>query len=236
LNFIGRERRRGEVVEQRKIGLFGGTFNPIHLGHLRGAEEVRELCGLHEVIFIPAASPPHKDTRHIVEGRHRLEMAKLATRGNPHFSTSAVELERSGKSFSIDTLRYFRERYDDSFFFILGREAFLEIETWKDYQDLFSLSHFIVMTGEGLGGPPPGDPFPKTVASYFHDAPGTGCWIHRSGLTLRFQEIHFLDISSTRIRELLGRGLSAKYLLEAGVESYIERNGLYRGEQEGRVG
>ena len=216
------------MAEKRKIGLFGGTFNPIHLGHLRGAEEVRELCGLHEVIFIPAAVPPHKNTRHILEGRHRLEMVKLATQGNPHFSASAVDLERPGKSFSIDTLRYFRERYEDSFFFILGRDAFLEIETWKDYEDLFSLCHFIVMTGGGIGGPPQGDQLPEVLVPSFRYAPESRCWVHRSGHTLLFQKIHFLDISSTRIRDLLEKGQSAKYLMEAGVEGYIERNRLYR--------
>ena len=218
------------MAEKRKIGLFGGTFNPIHLGHLRGAEEVRERCGLHEVIFIPAASPPHKDTRHILEGHHRLEMVKLATQGNHHFSASAAELERPGKSFSIDTLRYFRERYEDSFFFILGRDAFLEIETWKDYQDLFSLCHFIVMTGGGIGGSPLTDQLPKALVPSFRYASEVRCWIHRSGHTLHFREIHFLDISSTRIRDLLGKGQSTKYLMEAGVEGYIERNGLYRKE------
>jgi nicotinate-nucleotide adenylyltransferase len=216
------------VAEKRKIGLFGGTFNPIHLGHLRGAEEIRELCGLDEVIFIPAASPPHKSPTHIVESRHRLEMVRLATQGNPHFSASAVELERPGKSFSIDTLRYFRERSEDAFFFILGRDAFLEIETWKDYQSLFSLSHFIVMIGGGMGGASLSDQLPKVLVPSFRDAPESQSWIHRSGHTLRFQEIHFLDISSTRIRELLGKGRSAKYLVEAGVEGYIEQNGLYR--------
>jgi nicotinate-nucleotide adenylyltransferase len=224
------------VAEKRKVGLFGGTFNPIHVGHLRGAEEVRQLCGLGEVIFIPAATPPHKSTRHILEGRHRLEMVRLATQGNPYFSSSAVELERPGKSFSIDTVRYFRERYEDSIFFILGRDAFLEIETWKEYQELFSLCHFIVMIEAGMEGRLMSDQLPETLAPSFHDAPGMGCWIHRSGHTLRFQEIHFLDISSTRIRDLLGKGLSAKYLLEAGVESYIERNGLYRQEPGGKDG
>ncbi len=212
------------VTQRRRIGLFGGTFNPIHLGHLRGAEEVREQGGLDEVIFIPAALPPHKNTSHIVDGRHRLEMARLATKSNPHFSVSAVELERPGKSFSIDTLRYFRETYEDDLHFIVGQDAFLEIETWKDYQSLFSLSHFIVMTGVGLGG----DQLPRALVQDFRYAPEARYWIHRSDNTLRFQEIHFLDISSTRIRALLERGRSAKYLVEAEVEAYIERNGLYR--------
>ena len=216
------------MVEKRKIGLFGGTFNPIHLGHLRGAEEVRERCGLHEVIFIPAAFPPHKTTSPILEGPHRLEMVKLATQNNPRFSASAVELERPGKSFSIDTLRYFRERYEDSFYFILGQDAFLEIETWKEYESLFSLCHFVVMARAGSEKRPRRDQLPKALLPSFQYAPGDRCWVHRSGQTLRFQEIHFLDISSTRIRGLLEKGQSAKYLMEAQVEGYIERNGLYR--------
>ena len=164
-------------------------------------------------------------------------MVKLATQSNVHFSASAVELERPGKSFSIDTLRYFRERYEDSFFFILGRDAFLEIETWKEYENLFSLCHFIVMTGIVIERRPQSDQLPEVLVPSFRYAPEARCWIHRSGHTLRFQEIHFLDISSTRIRELLEKGQSAKYLMEAEVEGYIERNGLYRrGPGKGDLG
>jgi len=111
---------------ERRIGLFGGTFNPIHLGHLRGAEEIREAFGLQEVIFIPAALPPHKMTEEMIQARHRLEMVKRATRKNSQFSASDVELKRPGKSYSVDTIRYFREKFEDSLYFILE-----EMPSWK---------------------------------------------------------------------------------------------------------
>lgn len=214
--------------EEERIGLFGGTFNPIHLGHLRGAEEIREAFGLKEVIFIPAAFPPHKEKEGIIEPYHRMEMVRLATASNPYFSTSEVELKREGKSYTIDTLRYFRERYPNPLFFILGRDAFVEIETWKDFQHLFSLSNFIVMTRpkgqRGLSSPP----IPKALIPLYKYDPKRGGWLHPSGHTLYFKEISYLEISSTKIRELIERGESVKYLIPSEVESYIKEKGLYQ--------
>jgi len=216
------------VIERKRIGLFGGTFSPIHLGHLRGAEEVREAFALHEVIFIPAAIPPHKRAENVIEGKHRLEMVKRATRTNPSFSVSNAELERPGKSYSIDTLRHFQENHQDSVFFILGRDAFLEIETWMKFQSLFSLANFIVMTQPGSGKVSRKDQLPEALRSVFRYNSGDGCWIHTSDHTLHFKEIMFLDISSTRIRELIDRGQSVKYLVPGEVEGYIQEHDLYR--------
>jgi nicotinate-nucleotide adenylyltransferase len=217
-----------EIGEGRRIGLFGGTFNPIHWGHLRGGEEIREAFGLQKVVFIPAAIPPHKVTEKVIEARHRLEMVKLAIMTNPSFSVSSVELERPGKSYSIDTLQYFRERKEDSLFFILGRDAFVEIETWKDFQRLFFLSNFIVMTRSGFGKTPLHSQLPETLVSIFRYDQEVKAWIHTSGHTLHFKEITFLDISSTKIRKLLEKGESVKYLISAEVEAYAKEYGLYR--------
>ena len=210
---------------QKKIGLFGGTFNPIHLGHLRGAEEIREAFGLEKVIFIPAALPPHKMTEEIIDGRHRLEMVERATRGNSRFSTSDVELKRPGKSYSIDTIRYFREKVKGSLYFILGRDAFVEIETWKDFQHLFSLCNFIIMTRPGLIQAPP---LPGALVPAFRFDQGASGWVHVSGNMVFFKEIKLLDISSTRVRELVEKRESIKYLVPSEVEAYIEKHGLYR--------
>jgi nicotinate-nucleotide adenylyltransferase len=210
---------------QKKIGLFGGTFNPIHLGHLRGAEEIREAFGLQEVIFIPAAHPPHKTTEEIIEARHRLEMVKRATRKNPQFSTSDVELKRPGKSYSIDTIRYFREKFKDSLYFILGKDAFVEIETWKDFKNLFSLCNFIIMVRPGLVQT---SPLPVALAPAFRYNEGAPGWVHESGNIVFLKEINFLDISSTKVRELVEKGGSIKYLVPPEVEAYIEKHGLYR--------
>ena len=208
--------------------MFGGTFNPIHLGHLRGAEEIREAFGLQEVIFIPAALPPHKMTKKIIEAHHRLEMVKQAARKNPQFSTSDVELKRPGKSYSIDTIRYFREIFKDSLYFILGGDAFVEIDTWKDFRNLFSLCNFIVMIRPGFGQ---AFPVPGALAPDFRYDGGASEWVHVSGKKIFFKEINFLDISSTKIRELAKKGESIKYLVPPEVEAYIEKHGLYqRGE------
>jgi nicotinate-nucleotide adenylyltransferase len=208
--------------------LFGGTFNPIHLGHLRGAEEIWQAFRLEEVIFIPSSNPPHKVTEKVIEAKHRLEMVKLATSSNPHFSTSDLELSRPGRSFSIDTIRFFRERHQDTFFFILGGDAFVEIETWKNFQDLFSLCHFIVMARPGSQNNISSSPFTKTLVPDFRYGPEEKAWIHLSGHRVYFKEISFLDISSTKVRELIENGETVKYLIPAEVETYIQKHGLYR--------
>jgi len=164
----------------------------------------------------------------VIEARPRLEMVRLATTTNPSFSVSNIELERPGRSYTIDTLRYFRERHQDSLFFILGREAFEEIETWKDFQDLFSVSNFIVMTHSGFGKTPSPPQLPESLASAFRYDQEGRCWIHISGHTLYFREISFLDISSTKVREMIERGGSVKYLIPPEVEAFIQSHGLYR--------
>jgi len=212
----------------KKIGLFGGTFNPIHLGHLRGAEDLREALGLHKMVFIPAAHPPHKAAEELVNSGHRLEMVRLATATNPRFFTSAIELKRPGRSYSIDTIRYFRDHQEGTLFFILGADAFAEIETWKEFRHLFSLCHFIVMTQPESGPTPPVDRLPASLLQDFRYNPETREWIHVSGHSLSFKEIGYLDISSTRIRELIRKGKSIRYLVLPDVETYIRTHRLYR--------
>ncbi len=213
---------------KRRIGLFGGTFNPIHLGHLRGAEEIREAFRLDGVIFIPSAIPPHKAMEEIIDARHRLEMVRLAIASNPYFSISDIELSRSGKSYTIDTLRHFRERCADSLFFILGGDAFVEIETWKDFQNLFTLCHFIVMARPGFQKTPLANRLPGALSSAFQPDVEAMTWVHSSGHRLVFKEISFLDISSTKVRELIERGESVRYLIPPETETYIHQHGLYR--------
>jgi nicotinate-nucleotide adenylyltransferase len=208
--------------------LFGGTFNPIHWGHLRGAEEIREAFSLSEVVFIPAAIPPHKMAGEVIEARHRLEMVRLATATNPHFSTTDIELLRSGKSYSIDTIRYFQERCSDPLFFILGGDAFVEIETWKEFQNLFSLCNFVVMTRPGSQKDTLTSSLPKSLTHVFRYDKEIGVWIHLSSHTLYFKEITFLDISSTKVRDLIEQGESVRYLIPAEVEAYVKEHGLYQ--------
>ena len=130
------------------IGVFGGTFNPIHLAHLRAAEEAREALALDEVRFVPSASPPHKDDAAIVPAADRLRMVDLAIAGVPGFRSWDIELARAGPSYSVDTLRALRAEVGDAarIVFLIGRDAFAEVHTWKDFETLFTLADFAVMT------------------------------------------------------------------------------------------
>ena len=213
---------------RKNRGLLRGTFNPFHLGHLRGAEEIREAFCLDEVVFIPSAIPPHKAIEEIIDAKHRLEIVRLAIASNPYFSISDIELSRAGKSYSIDTLRHFREGCADTLFFILGGDAFVEIETWKDFQNLFTLCHFIVMARPGFHKTPAASQLPGALTSPFHYDLEMRVWIHSSGHHLSFREISFLDISSTKVRELIERGESVRYLIPPETEAYIHQHGLYR--------
>jgi nicotinate-nucleotide adenylyltransferase len=215
-----------------RIGIFGGTFNPIHLGHLRAAEEIRERFNLERVIFIAAAVPPHKEVEGGIPGEHRLEMVRLAISDNPHFVTSDIELKRPGKSYSIGTIQFFREKYgsDSEMFFILGMDAFLEIGTWKSFQELFSLCHFIVMTRPGFDKPFSARVLPPEVADTFVADEQGDRFIHRDGYFIYLQGVTFLDISSTKIREETREGRSMRYLLPPEVERYIKQHHFYRAE------
>ena len=215
-----------------RVAIFGGTFNPIHLGHLRAAEEIRERFHLQEVIFIASAVPPHKAVEGGIPGEHRMEMVRLAIAGNPHFSLSDIELKRPGKSYSIGTIQFFRQRYgsDLDLFFILGMDAFLEIGTWKSFQELFSLCHFIVMTRPGFDKDFSVDIIPGEIADAFTYQEGGNRFIHRDGHSVYVQGVTFLDISSTKIRQEIHEGRSIRYLVPREVERYIERHRFYRTE------
>lgn len=220
----------------KKIGLFGGTFNPIHFGHLRSAEEIYELFALQNVIFIPAADPPHKNKGNIVPAPCRARMVKLAIADNPHFSLSLIELRRKGKSYSIETISYFRRRLGQrgQLYFILGLDAFLEISTWKDYQTLFQLCNFVIMTRPGFEKKFSANYLPVELKNCFcYDKKLRG-FIHESGFGVFPREITGMDISSTMIREKVAKGQSIKYLLPAGVEEYIYRHKLYQQEKTKR--
>jgi len=176
-------------------------------------------------------------------------MVRLAIAANPFFSITDIELSRPEKSYSVDTIRYFREGYQEVFF-ILGRDAFVEIETWKEFQHLFSLCNFIVMTRPGFqktlstsvgvpacpalgrdrgrSGRDSDSPLPEALVPVFRYDQEVKGWIHTSGYTLFFKEVTMLDISSTKVRELIERGESVRYLVPREVEAYVQENRLYR--------
>jgi nicotinate-nucleotide adenylyltransferase len=210
-------------------GLYGGTFNPIHFGHLRTAEEIGERFGMKEIVFIPSANPPHKDARDAVDPNHRLKMAGLAITGNSLFSVSDLEYHRRGKSYSIDTVRELhRQRPDETLAFILGLDAFLEIHTWHKYEEIFGECDFIVTTRPGTakaGGHPA---FPEAVGKVMKRKGTTREWVHPSGRRVVFTEVTDLDISATTIRGLVREGKSVRYLLPIRVREYIQDHGLYK--------
>jgi nicotinate-nucleotide adenylyltransferase len=214
----------------RKIGLFGGTFNPIHFGHLRPAQEIREWLSLDPVIFIPASDPPHKEKKEVLAAGLRAEMVRLAIADNPRFSFSDVEINRPGKSYSVETISYFRAQFGEhsELYFILGLDAFLEIGTWKDPATLFTLCHFIIMTRPGFEKKFGPEHLPVDLVPNFCYDSGKGGYMHKSGYGVFPREITALDISSTKIRESVRNGASITYLLPPVVEEFIREQNLYR--------
>ncbi len=223
-----------------RIGLLGGTFNPIHLGHLRTVLEVKEIFELSRIILIPSAIPPHKSAEGIAGAEDRLEMVRIAVADVPGFEISQVELERSGPSYSVDTLNHFRSALPKGarLFFIVGLDAFLEIDTWEQYPALFEKAPFIVMGRPEAGNPeaPGGRQAIQTFLSgkvsdryaYFSASGAPPHFIHPEKNPIYTANVSSLDISSTKIRQLLGQGRSIRFLVPDGVAHYIHTKGLYR--------
>ena len=212
-----------------KTGILGGTFNPIHLAHLRIAEEVQQSCELDRVLFVPAAEPPHKDVAGHVTFAHRLAMVEAAIRNYPKFQASDLEVRRRGKSFSVDTLEILRdedprgERY-----FIIGLDSYRDIASWKDFSRLFSLSHLVVLTRPGVLVSNPLAPLPVAIHKDFCYDEQAGKIQHKSGNSLIFLKETYLDISSTKIRSMLGNGQSVRHLVPPAVADYIKEHNLYQ--------
>jgi len=211
-----------------RVGIFGGSFNPIHCGHLRAAEEVREALNLDLVYFVPAASPPHKTEGDLAPAEHRLQMARLATKGNRHFMVSDVEVRRIGRSYTVDTIRYFIStlRMPATVFLMMGTDQFAELETWKDCEELARLCGIAVHTRlrEGEVGPPR---ISLAALERFGYSRADDHYVHASGQTLSFVETTVFPISATVIRQKLQRRRSVRYLIPGDVADYIERHALY---------
>ncbi|MFQ3573062.1 MAG: nicotinate-nucleotide adenylyltransferase [Thermodesulfovibrionales bacterium] len=215
-----------------RIGIFGGTFNPIHIGHLRAAEEVRQKANLNKVIFIPSGNPPLK-TQGILPASMRFEMVRLALNGHDAFEISNIELnDTEERSFSVLTIQRLLETYNAHLFFMLGTDAFLEIPFWHEPDKLMSMIDFIIMTRPGI-------PLKKLYESrYIVD---TDCYKESlqedetftlrltTGKTAMLVDISHLDISSTKIRRLITSGKSIRYLVTESVYHFITLHNLYTG-------
>lgn len=210
-----------------RIGLLGGTFNPVHCGHLHIAEEVRKFCRLDEVWLIPTWRPPHKQLAEDVSFAHRLAMVQAALAGHENFRTCAIEGERGGKSYSVETLQELTRRYpEDEFFFIMGLDSFQEIGLWKDYPRLFEFAHIVVTARPGYTGTLQ-ELLPVAIADRFcYDAEfkklrcNTGFSVFAVTHTCR-------DISSTEVRRLVAEGRDVSGMVPATVAQYIKAHGLY---------
>ncbi|MCY4579373.1 MAG: nicotinate-nucleotide adenylyltransferase [Chloroflexi bacterium] len=195
-----------------RIGVFGGTFDPIHMGHLIVAEDALAALELDKVLFIPAGQPWFKSYRQITEAHHRLAMVRLAVADNPCFDVSAVEIERSGPSYTVDTLAELRDQHEDAdLVVILGVDALREIDRWHQPRRLFELASVVGMARPGAAL----DPSVLNAA-----IPGA------SG-RMRLVDSTIIDISGTEIRRRVSEGKSVRYRVPAAVERYIEENGLY---------
>jgi nicotinate-nucleotide adenylyltransferase len=204
------------------IGVFGGSFDPVHMGHLRLAEEVRETFSLERVYFVPARIQPLKQPARGAKAEDRVRMLKMALRGNTFFRTSTIEIKRGGISYSIDTVRQFRLRFNE-IYFLVGADAFSDIGMWRDFEELFRSTNFIVMVRPGRRF----EGLPEALRGQVGRVDDS-TWEHASGRKIHFHHMTQLDISSTRIRELSKKGRSIKYLVPSSVERYIIARGLYR--------
>jgi nicotinate-nucleotide adenylyltransferase len=182
-----------------------------------------------QVVFIPAANPPHKDSTDIIEPIHRLKMANLAVTGNPRFLVSDLEYQRRGKSYSIDTVRAGKQLWpDDELAFIMGLDAFLEIETWHRFEEIFSECDFIVTSRPGIPKTSCQQAFPPPLRNLMKRKGAGREFTHPSGRRTIFTEVSDLDISASDIRARVRAGHSIRYLLPRRVNEYILEHGLYK--------
>jgi nicotinate-nucleotide adenylyltransferase len=188
----------------KKIGILGGTFNPIHAGHLLLAEEVKEKLGLDHVIFIPCFLPPHKNSRDLPSAKHRLNMVKLAVSDNNDFKVSTIEIDRGGRSYSIDTMHELATSYEKGtrFYFIIGSDSVATLSSWKSIDKLIKMC-IIVAVGR----------------------PGYKNGRKKGVKTL---DLPTIPVSSTDIRNLIKKDVSIHYLVPDKVREYIIKNGLYK--------
>ncbi|GAA0206333.1 nicotinate-nucleotide adenylyltransferase [Selenomonas dianae] len=199
---------------KRRIGIMGGTFDPIHMGHLITAEMVRSTVPLDEILFIPSARPPHKDGTHAASPEDRLAMTDCAIRENPYFSVSDIELRREGPSYTVDTIAELQKRLNGvELFFITGADAMNDLYRWHEPKRLLSSCQFIVATRQGV-------PLDELLLAEKFTA--------EERAHIQVLPTPHLEISSSAIRARIRAGLSIRHLVPLEVEEYIEDRGLYR--------
>ncbi|HEY5993501.1 MAG TPA: nicotinate-nucleotide adenylyltransferase [Gallionellaceae bacterium] len=213
------------------IGVLGGTFDPIHFGHLRLGQEALEQCGLAQVRFIPAGTPPHRNAPH-GEARHRLEMARLAVQGNAAFALDEREIQLKTPCYTVNTLASLRaELGAQPLCLLMGGDAFLQLHTWHEWKRLFGLAHIVVM--QRAGGQPLGNAMNHADAELLQEyrarlAPGAAALHEAPAGSILVIDMPALEISATDIRRRCAEGRSIRYLLPDAVADYIHTHELYR--------
>ncbi|MEX2204858.1 MAG: nicotinate-nucleotide adenylyltransferase [Myxococcota bacterium] len=212
------------------VGVLGGTFNPIHIAHLRLAEEMREALSLERVLLVPAGDPPLKRCD-IAAASHRLEMVKRAAASNPALEVCELELRRPGPSYSVDTLAELRaSRPGDRLWFLVGADTLRDLEAWREPARLFTLAHFAVATRPGHALPLR-ELLPASLSAAFRDGPRG--LVHESGNELRTIPFTPLAISASDVRRRVASGASIRYLVPDEVIEYIGKHHLYREKEDG---
>lgn len=225
----------GKKRDRVRAAIFGGTFNPVHLGHLNIARDIKKRFALDHVFVVPSAVPPHKKMANIADAKQRMEMLHLCFDSLEGFSVSDAELMRSGPSYTIDTVKEFLRLLPagSELFLIMGMDAFLEIDTWKSWRELLKLVPLIVMTRPGTCSPREkelllAEKYLKNKLSpHYHYSEKEACFTHDTRNSIYISEVIPVDISSTDIRDLIKKKKPVTGLVHHKVAEYIHSKGLY---------
>ena len=204
-----------ELKKCKSFAILGGTFDPIHLGHIKTAKSILALTSVEKILFIPLGNPPHKDENNVSSAYHRLNMLNLAVEGEKDFLISTMEIERNGKTYTIDTIKELKKLLGNTikFFFIIGTDELLLINTWKNYEELLKICSFIAVKRPGYKD------------KLLEDA--VACLMENHDANIRIVEIPPVDVSSSEIRKNIKNGISIKGLIDEKVLNYIKENNLY---------
>jgi nicotinate-nucleotide adenylyltransferase len=202
--------------KETRLGILGGSFNPVHIGHLLLAQSLSDKLELSRILFIPCACPPHKKASSLLPAKHRLAMLELAVEGNIHFEVSDIEIQRGGTSYSVDTVRQLKEQYPDvELNFIVGTDTLKELHTWRKIEELLSLCRVVAAARPG----------PSTTSLSVNDIKLPAPWPER--LIGNIVSSRLIDISSSDIRYRLAEGLSVRFMVPQSVEMYILEHRLW---------
>lgn len=202
--------------KETRLGILGGSFNPVHIGHLLLAQTLCDALDLSRVLFIPCSTPPHKKASSLLAAKHRLAMLELATEGIVHFEVSDIEIQRGGTSYSVDTVRQLKELHPNvDLYFIVGTDTLRELHTWRKVEELLSMCHVVAAAR-------PGQPSPKLNAA---DIKLPAPWPER--LLANIVSSRLIDISSSDIRYRLAEGMPIRFMVPQSVEMYILEHRLW---------